>query len=107
MKIFLISTFVGGGFVIYAQAQHLLAQALYLGDPNSYNTSKEDCVWKRGNGEDRCPDADIRTILYTSGIVKEKFVLVEVQTTPKHSTADLQKVIIVSLAPHDTGTKAH
>ncbi|XP_039442735.1 phospholipase A1 VesT1.02-like isoform X1 [Culex pipiens pallens] len=78
MKIFLISTFVGGGFVIYhfidAQAQHLLAQALYLGDPNSYNTSKEDCVWKRGNGEDRCPDADIRTILYTSGIVKEKFV---------------------------------
>lgn len=58
---------------IDAQAQHLLAQALYLGDPDSFNTTREDCVWKRGNGQDVCPDEDISIYLYTSGIVKDKF----------------------------------
>ncbi|XP_055596648.1 phospholipase A1 member A-like [Uranotaenia lowii] len=72
MKIIILTVVISSGFLIYAQAQHLLAQALYLGDPDTYNTTKEDCVWKRGHGADRCPDPDIRTILYTSGVVKDK-----------------------------------
>ncbi|XP_041777422.1 phospholipase A1-like [Anopheles merus] len=73
VKIALCSMLVSGGVMIYAQAQHLLAQALYLGDPDSFNTTREDCVWKRGNGQDVCPDEDISIYLYTSGIVKDKF----------------------------------
>ncbi|XP_062552201.1 phospholipase A1 VesT1.02-like [Armigeres subalbatus] len=72
IKILLTSVLVCGSFVIYAQAQHLLTQALYLGDPASFNTTKDDCIWKRG--EEYCPDPDIKTILYTSGIVKDKFL---------------------------------
>uniref|UniRef100_A0A182QP58 Lipase domain-containing protein n=1 Tax=Anopheles farauti TaxID=69004 RepID=A0A182QP58_9DIPT len=73
LKIVLSSMLISGGVMIYAQAQHLLAQALYLGDPDSYNTTRDDCVWKRGNGQDVCPDEDINILLYTSGIVKDKF----------------------------------
>uniref|UniRef100_A0A182TC75 Lipase domain-containing protein n=1 Tax=Anopheles maculatus TaxID=74869 RepID=A0A182TC75_9DIPT len=73
VKIILSSMLISGGVMIYAQAQHLLAQALYLGDPDSFNSTREDCVWKRGNGQDVCPDEDISIYLYTSGIVKDKF----------------------------------
>ncbi|XP_052864484.1 uncharacterized protein LOC128271087 [Anopheles cruzii] len=74
LKVVLSSMLISGGVMIYAQAQHLLAQALFLGDPDSYNNTREDCVWKRGNGQDQvCPDQDIQIFLYTSGIVKDKF----------------------------------
>ncbi|XP_055541428.1 phospholipase A1 member A-like isoform X1 [Wyeomyia smithii] len=78
VKIFLISVFVSSSFIIYhfidVQAQHLLAQALYLGDPDAFNTTKEDCVWKREGADNLCPDPAIRIIMYTSGIVKDKLV---------------------------------
>ncbi|XP_055857650.1 phospholipase A1-like [Episyrphus balteatus] len=47
-------------------AQRVLLQSLYLGDASNFNTSREDCVWKRGNDlYDKCPDPDINLYLYT------------------------------------------
>lgn len=40
-------------------AQGPVATALFLGEPGLFNTSREDCIWKRGNDRDQCPDADI------------------------------------------------
>lgn len=49
-----------------ADGQHLVQQALYLGDPALFNTTRDDCQWKRGSDRDTCPDKDIRLILYTA-----------------------------------------
>lgn len=46
--------------------QNFVQQALYLGDPSLFNTTRDDCLWKRGSDRDTCPDKDIRLILYTS-----------------------------------------
>lgn len=46
--------------------QRIIQQALYLGDMNNFNSTREDCVWKRGNElYDNCPDPDIKLLLYT------------------------------------------
>lgn len=41
-----------------------LATALFLGDPALFNTTREDCIWKRGNDRDQCPDPDITMTLF-------------------------------------------
>lgn len=46
------------------RAQGPIAQALFLGDQTLFNTTRDDCVWKRGNDRDHCPDPDITMILY-------------------------------------------
>lgn len=50
--------------VVYTQGP--VAQALFLGDQSMFNTTRDDCVWKRGNERDHCPDEDISMTLYTS-----------------------------------------
>lgn len=45
-------------------AQGPVATALFLGDPALFNTTREDCVWKRGNDRDQCPDPDITMTLF-------------------------------------------
>ncbi|XP_055381689.1 uncharacterized protein LOC129612195 [Condylostylus longicornis] len=51
--------------MIYGQG--IIQQALYLGDTSNFNSTREDCVWKRGNDlYDKCPDPDINLYLYTS-----------------------------------------
>lgn len=61
---------VGNVFRIYTDAvnsqQGIVAQALFLGDASQFNSTRDDCLWKRGNERDTCPDKDIRMILYTS-----------------------------------------
>lgn len=49
-----------------------LAQALFLGDQSMFNTTRDDCIWKRGNDRDQCPDKDITMTLYTSRRTKSK-----------------------------------
>lgn len=46
--------------------QGIVAQALFLGDSTQFNSTLDDCLWKRGSERDKCPDQDIRMILYTS-----------------------------------------
>lgn len=48
-----------------ANGQGVFVSALFLGEPNLFNTTRDDCYWKRGNERDRCPDKDIRMILFT------------------------------------------
>lgn len=67
-KFFLISEF----FWLVVASQGPVAQALFLGDQNLFNTTRDDCVWKRGNDRDHCPDEDISMILYTSKKTKLK-----------------------------------
>lgn len=50
--------------VSVVHAQGPIAQALFLGDQSLFNTTREDCVWKRGNDRDHCPDPDITMTLY-------------------------------------------
>lgn len=47
-------------------AQVAINNALYLGAPQVFNTTKDDCIWKRGPEKDECPDPNISIILYTS-----------------------------------------
>lgn len=47
-------------------AQVAINNALYLGAPQVFNTTKDDCIWKRGAEKDECPDPNISIILYTS-----------------------------------------
>ena len=61
--------------IIDTRADNIIQQALYLGDPDLFNTTRDDCVWKRGNNMDKCPDPDIKIIMYTSGQIKEKIVV--------------------------------
>jgi hypothetical protein len=49
-----------------SNAQNIINQALYLGNPSVFNTTRDDCKWKHGNERDICPDPDINVILYTS-----------------------------------------
>lgn len=49
-----------------ASAQGLITNALFLGDPDSFNSSLADCVWKRTNERASCPDPSIEIILYTN-----------------------------------------
>lgn len=58
-------------------AQGPIAQALFLGDQSLFNTTREDCIWKRGSDRDPCPDADISMILYPpkNGLAKVKVKL--------------------------------
>lgn len=53
-------------------SQGPVAQALFLGDQTLFNTTRDDCVWKRGNDRDHCPDEDISMTLYTSSKTKTK-----------------------------------
>lgn len=46
------------------EAQGPVATALFLGEPGLFNTTREDCIWKRGNDRDQCPDADITMTLF-------------------------------------------
>ncbi|CRL03996.1 CLUMA_CG017114, isoform A, partial [Clunio marinus] len=54
------------GVLIYSNAQNIISQALFLGNPSAFNTTRDDCKWKYGNERDICPDPDINVILYTS-----------------------------------------
>lgn len=48
------------------RSQGIIQQALYLGDASTYNTTRDDCVWKRGlDIYDKCPDPDINLYLYS------------------------------------------
>ena len=51
-------------------AQGLITNALFLGDPEGFNSSLADCVWKRTNERASCPDPDIEIILYTNSTSK-------------------------------------
>lgn len=50
--------------ILVIDAQGPVATALFLGDPALFNTTREDCVWKRGNDRDQCPDSDITMTLF-------------------------------------------
>lgn len=58
------------GTVINAQGP--VAQALFLGDQSLFNTTREDCVWKRGNDRDQCPDPDVFMTLFTPKNIRPK-----------------------------------
>lgn len=45
-------------------AQGPVATALFLGEPGLFNSTREDCIWKRGNDRDQCPDSDITMTLF-------------------------------------------
>lgn len=45
-------------------AQGPVASALFLGEPGLFNTTREDCIWKRGNDRDQCPDPDVAMFLF-------------------------------------------
>lgn len=51
-------------FAIAIDAQGPVATALFLGDPALFNTTREDCVWRRGNDRDQCPDPDVTMTLF-------------------------------------------
>lgn len=51
---------------IVIDAQGPVATALFLGDQSLFNTTRDDCVWRRGNDRDQCPDPDISMTLYPS-----------------------------------------
>uniref|UniRef100_A0A1B0D5A6 Uncharacterized protein n=1 Tax=Phlebotomus papatasi TaxID=29031 RepID=A0A1B0D5A6_PHLPP len=75
VKIYFCTTLLQCEFLQDTSAQGIIAQALYLGDPNMYNNTMDSCIWKRGNDRDACPDPDITMILYTSGRVRTKSVV--------------------------------
>lgn len=62
--------------MLVAYAQGIVAQALFLGDQSMFNTTRDDCVWKRGYDRDHCPDPEITMTLYTpdNAKLKVKFV---------------------------------
>lgn len=42
--------------------------ALYLGNPENFNTTYEDCIWKRlDEAKEKCDDEDVAIVMYTSG----------------------------------------
>ncbi|KAL5280433.1 hypothetical protein ACFFRR_004425 [Megaselia abdita] len=45
------------------RAGGIIQQALFLGDSTNFNTTREDCIWKRFD-IDKCPDPDINIYLY-------------------------------------------
>lgn len=49
---------------VVIDAQGPVATALFLGDQTLFNTTRDDCVWRRGNDRDQCPDPDITMTLY-------------------------------------------
>ncbi|XP_069687339.1 phospholipase A1-like [Periplaneta americana] len=51
-------------------AQSLLSQALFLG--NVTNATREDCIWRRGNDRDNCPDPDVKYYMYTSKALSQR-----------------------------------
>lgn len=53
-------------FTTDSSAQNIINQALYLGNPSVWNSTRDDCKWKFGNERDICPDPDINVILHTS-----------------------------------------
>lgn len=53
-------------FTTVINAQGPVAAALFLGEPSLFNTTREDCIWKRGNDRDQCPDPDITMTLFPS-----------------------------------------
>lgn len=55
-----------------SNAQNIISQALYLGNPTAFNTTRDDCKWKYGNERDICPDPDINIIMYTRSGVNGK-----------------------------------
>lgn len=55
-----------------SNAQNIINQALYLGNPNLFNTTRDDCKWKFGNERDICPDPDINIIMYTTSGINGK-----------------------------------
>lgn len=63
-----IDSFINANIIIDldVHGQGIVAQALFLGDTNQFNSSRDDCLWKRGNERDSCPDEDINIILYTA-----------------------------------------
>ncbi|XP_063241620.1 phospholipase A1 VesT1.02-like [Bacillus rossius redtenbacheri] len=48
-----------------SRGQGALTQALFMGNVDS-NATLADCVWRRGNDNDVCPDPDVFYYLYTS-----------------------------------------
>ncbi|XP_055683716.1 phospholipase A1 member A-like isoform X2 [Lutzomyia longipalpis] len=76
VKIYLCATVLQCEFLEDTSAQGIIAQALFLGDPTMYNNTMENCIWKRGNDRDQCPDPDMNMILYTNnGKIQRKTVL--------------------------------
>ncbi|XP_059618591.1 phospholipase A1 member A-like [Phlebotomus argentipes] len=75
LKLYFCTTLLQCEFLQDTSAQGIIAQALYLGDPNMYNNTMDSCIWKRGNDRDQCPDPDINMILYTGGLVRRKTLL--------------------------------
>lgn len=53
-------------------AQGLVATALFLGDQSLFNTTRDDCIWRRSNDRDQCPDPDITMTLFSAKISRPK-----------------------------------
>lgn len=56
--------------MVYTQG--IVGQALFLGDSTLFNTTRDDCIWKRGNERDQCPDEDITMTLYPANWTTSK-----------------------------------
>lgn len=69
LRVMLMSGFLN---LTVVASQGPVAQALFLGDQSLFNSTRDDCVWKRGNDRDHCPDDDISMILYTPQKTKLK-----------------------------------
>ena len=42
---------------------------------NNNNSTRQDCIWRRGNERDNCPDPDITIALYTSDKRRKKVLV--------------------------------
>lgn len=42
-----------------------LKEALFLGNLSINNNTLDDCIWRRGNDKDACPDPEVRVLLFT------------------------------------------
>lgn len=76
MRVPVASMVLATSFLITPVLTHIIAwrertregpikDAIESGAAAEYN--KDDCVWRRGNDRDACPDPDVRVYLYTPG----------------------------------------
>lgn len=49
-----------------------IKEILFLGNSSVANLTRDDCVWRKENDPQACPDPDMKFILYTSDRPKEK-----------------------------------
>ena len=82
-----------GGWIPTSDAKGPIQEAIENGSANGYN--KDDCIWRRDNDRDSCPDPDVHMYLYTPGNPKRKLDPSHVADWMRQDYEDSKETIIL------------